>query len=279
MRRFLPLLLLTIDCVHATRVERAPAEGERALEVLTYNVNFGIPGDAETTRVLDDASADLVFLQETTPAWQRAIARPLAKKWPHQQWLHSPGAGGLAVLSKRPFEVKDVIENPNGWFPAMRVVAQTPLGPVQALVVHLHPPVSESGSWVSGVLSTGPVRRAELQHFLATLEPGVPTLIAGDFNEGTSGDAIRELEARGLRSVLPEFTPMAKTWGWDVGAIHLSGQLDHIAASVQLEPLSAKVVAGGRSDHQAVKAAFVRSNALQFLTPAPRGGSLSLSIR
>lgn len=247
--------------------------------MLTYNVNFGIPGDAATVGVLEASTAELVLLQETTPEWQAALSRRLATTWPHQRWLHAPGAGGLAVLSRRPFEVKATLENPTGWFPAMCLIAQTSLGPVQALVVHLHPPVSESGSWVSGYLSTGPVRRAEVEHFLAALEPGLPTLIAGDFNEGTSGDAVRELERRGLRSALPEFDPNARTWGWDVGALHLSAQLDHIAYSAHLEPLTSRVVAGGRSDHQAVMAVFARTDRPAFQTPAPRGGSLSVTLR
>lgn len=278
MRRLLPFVLV-VSCAQPTRVARAPAKGEPVLEVLTFNVNFGIPGDAATAAVLEASTAELVFLQETTPEWERALGAGLAKKWPHQRWLHSRGAGGLAVLSKRPFEVKEVLENPSGWFPAMRVVAQTPLGPVQALVVHLRPPISDSGSWVSGYFGTSPLRRAELEHFLTALDPTLPTLVAGDFNEGTSGDAVQALEARGLRSVLPEFHPNAKTWGWDVGALHLSAQLDHLVVSAQLEPLDAKVVAGGRSDHQAVAAVFARAPPSHVRPPAPRGGSLSFSFR
>lgn len=277
--RPLVIFLLSVGCSHATRVPRAPAAGEPVLEVLTYNVNFGIPGDAATVEVLEGSSAELVLLQETTPEWQAALTRRLSPKWPHQTWLHAPGAGGLAVLSRRPFEVKDVLKNPAGWFPSMRVVAQTALGPVQALVVHLRPPVSDSGNWVSGYLGTGPARRAEVEHFLGSLEPDLPTLIAGDFNEGTSGDAVRALERRGLRTALPEFSPGARTWAWDVGALHLSAQLDHIVYSAHLEPLTSRVVAGGRSDHQAVMAVFARSATKTFQTPAPRGGSLSISLR
>ncbi|MBL8920419.1 MAG: endonuclease/exonuclease/phosphatase family protein [Myxococcaceae bacterium] len=278
MRLLLPLLV-TLGCSHATRATRAPAAGEPVLEVLTYNVNFGIPGDAATVGVLESSTAGLVLLQETTPQWQSASSQRLSLKWPHQTWLHAPGAGGLAVLSRSPFEVKDVLKNPAGWFPSMRVVAQTPLGPVQALIVHLRPPVSDSGSWVSGYLTTGPARRAEVEHFLGSLDPSLPTLIAGDFNEGTGGEAVRELERRKLRSVLPEFAPDAKTWGWDVGALHLSAQLDHIVYSTHLEPLTARVVAGGRSDHQAVMAVFARSGQQDLVTPTPRGGSLSFSLR
>ncbi len=270
------MLLVLVGCAHPPRVARAPKVNEPTLEVMTFNVNFGIPGDAATVALIEQSTAELVVLQETTPEWEAATRAGLTKRWPHQQWVHSAGAGGLAVLSTRPFSAT-VLENKRGWFPALKVVAESALGPVQVLAVHLRPPVSDSGSFVSGYLTTSPLRRDELSAFLAALQPELPTLVAGDFNEGTSGDAVSALHGRGFRSVLPEFVPEAKTWGWDVGSVHLSAQLDHIAASRELEPLSAKVVKGGRSDHQPVVATFVRAPHDAPERPVPHGGSLSFS--
>lgn len=271
-------ILLLVGCSGATRTVREPVADQPFLDTLTYNVNFGLGGDEATLDVLEHATADLVFLQETTPAWEAATRARVGKTYRHQTWLHGEAAGGLAVLSKYPLEVTQVLENRSGWFPALRVVAKSPLGRVQALVVHLRPPVSDSGSFVSGYLTTSPLRRAEVESFLAALEPGLPTIVAGDFNEGTAGDALGLLEGRGFRSALPEFSPSAKTWGWDVGSLHLSAQLDHLVYGPGLEPLDARVLAGGRSDHQAVVARFVAAS-LAVRPPAPHGASLSFSVR
>jgi endonuclease/exonuclease/phosphatase (EEP) superfamily protein YafD len=256
-------------CAHAPRLARTLSPGTPSLTVMTYNVNFGLAGDTSTLEALVGTEADLVFLQETTPNWEAVVRPRVRAQWPYQAWHHSEAAGGLAVLSKRPFEVKAVL-------------AKTALGNVQALVVHLRPPVDDEGSFVSGFFTTGPARKAEVDAFLAALEPGVPTLVVGDFNEGTSGEALRSLETQGFRSVLPEYHPHAKTWGWDVGPLHLSAQLDHIAYGTGFEPLDARVIVGGRSDHQPVIARFTR----EVSTPvkrkwsaAPRGSSLSLSVR
>lgn len=270
------MVLVLVGCAHPPLVARAPKANEPSLEVMTFNVNFGIPGDAETVALIEQSTADLVVLQETTPAWESATRAGLSKRWPHQQWVHSAGAGGLAVLSTRPFTAT-VLENRRGWFPAMQVVAKSALGPVQVLAVHLRPPVSDSGSFVSGYLTTSPLRRDELSAFLTALRKDLPTLVAGDFNEGTGGDAVSALQARGFRSVLPEFEPQAKTWGWHVGSVQLSAQLDHLVASSELEPLSAKVVKGGRSDHQPVVATFVRASREAVERPVPHGASLSFS--
>jgi endonuclease/exonuclease/phosphatase (EEP) superfamily protein YafD len=278
MTRALLLLCLT-GCAHASRTAKAPMPGSPTLTVMTYNVNFGLAGEASTLETLVGADAEVVFLQETTPDWEATVRASTRSKWPYQSWHHSSGAGGLAVLSKRPLEVKAVVANPGHWFPALHVVVTTSLGKVQALVVHLRPPVDDAGSFVSGYFTTGPARKAEVDAFLAALEPGLPTLVVGDFNEGTSGAALQSLEARGFRSVLPEFHPNAKTWGWDVGALHLSAQLDHIVYGAGLEPLDARVVAGGRSDHQPVVASFTRAAAPALRPSPPRGGSLSISLR
>jgi len=278
MTRALLLLCLT-GCAHAPRATKAPAPGAPTLTVVTYNVNFGLSGDAATLQTLTSTDADLLLLQETTPDWEAVVRARVKTTWPYQTWHHSAGAGGLAVLSKRPFEVKAVLANPGRWFPALHVVAKTALGDVQALVVHLRPPVDDAGSFVSGYFTTGPARKAEVDAFTAALVPGLPTLVVGDFNEGTSGPAVQSLEARGLRSVLPEFHPDAKTWGWTVGSLHLSAQLDHITYGAGLEPLDARVVPGGRSDHQPVVASFTHDALPTVKGPAPRGGSLSMSLR
>jgi endonuclease/exonuclease/phosphatase (EEP) superfamily protein YafD len=247
--------------------------------VVAYNLNYGLAGDEETLAAIATTDADVVFLEETNDDWERALRKTLGRTWPHQAFLRAPAAGGMGVISKRPFEVKDVLPNPRAWFAALRVVTQTPIGPVQALVVHLHPPVSEDGDWVKGYLSSSPVRRAELEAWLPTLEPGMPTLVAGDFNEGTSGQALQLLEQRGLRTVLPEFHPGAKTWQWPVGPLLLSAQLDHLAYDARLEPLDARVVRSGRSDHFPVLAEFIRARPETIRPRAPSGTSLSISVR
>src|SRR5262249_47636681 len=151
---------------------------------------------------------------EANAEWRDAAAKVLAKRWPYQRWLDAPAAGGQAVLSRWPFREPEVLGLPPGWFFGFGGGARPPLRPVRVLSVHLHPAVTERGSWVAGYFSTGGVRRAEIETFAESLRSELPTLVVGDFNEGTSGDAVSWLERRGLRSALPEFSPKAKTWRW-----------------------------------------------------------------
>jgi endonuclease/exonuclease/phosphatase family metal-dependent hydrolase len=235
---------------------RPPAEDERHLTVMTWNVNFGVRGDDEARRAILDTDADVVFLQESTPAWERWAREHLSGAYPHQRFDHCCRAGGLAVLSKTPFEVKDIIEAPSGWFPAARVLVETALGQVQVLNVHLHPPVSESGGFVSGYFTTDPVRHDELSRYLVDLDPDLPTLILGDFNE-TRGLAVRTLEDLGFACAVERFTRSAITWRWQLPALDLEQNLDHIFAGPGLRAIDFAVVEAGRSDHLPVVAVLI----------------------
>ncbi|MHB8872954.1 MAG: endonuclease/exonuclease/phosphatase family protein [Myxococcaceae bacterium] len=252
--------LALTNCAHPTRVRRAPAPGEPVLEVMTYNVNFGIPGDPPTLAAIRDEDSDVVLLQETTPEWEASLRQALHLRYPYMSFRHCCGAGGLAVLSKRPFEVRDYLEGPEGsWFPALRLLAQTPLGPVQILSVHLHPPLSAGGGIVSGYFSTPAIRESEIAAFARTLDPALPTLVAGDFNESPSGGVARFLAKNGLVSALPEFAPSQRTWRWTTSVGEVSSQLDHIAYDAHLEPLDVRALEAGRSDHLPVVGLFQRA--------------------
>lgn len=229
------------------------------LSVLSYNVNFGIPGEPSTVDMIRRADADIVLLQETNPAWARALRDELSDMYSHMDFRHCCRAGGLAVLSRYAVDAREYIPAPSGWFPAWRLMAHTPIGDIQLLDVHLRPPVSDSGSWIVGQFTTAGVRLSEIEEYVKHLEPDVPTIIAGDFNESKDGRAVEYLAERGYRSVIAEFAPDQPTWRWQTKVGPLRAQLDHIMYSRQLRPLEAKVLQGGQSDHLPVYSVLERA--------------------
>ncbi len=160
-------------CARPPAAEHPARPNGPSVRVLTYNVNFGIAGDSATIAAIRDADADLVLLQETNAAWERALRASLSGELPQMIFKNRGGAGGLAVLSRLPIlEVELIAPAGEGWFPAVRIVVETAFGRVQALSVHLHPPVSEGGSFVSGVFK---VRRGGRSDHL----PVIAVLIQG----------------------------------------------------------------------------------------------------
>jgi endonuclease/exonuclease/phosphatase (EEP) superfamily protein YafD len=257
------ILLLVAGTVGAAlscsgaRPPRPPTPGRAHVAVMTYNVNYGLAGDGGIVAAIEDVDADLVLLQETTPEWQATLKSSLGEHYEHMVFHHCCGAGGLAILAKHPFVDAGTIEPPaGGWFPAWRIIANTPIGTLQVLNLHLHPPLSESGSVTSGYLTTPPIRKSEVAEFYQHLDPGLPTLIVGDFNEGDGGSAIAYLEERGYRTVVSEFEGRTETWRWNTSVGTVSAQLDHIVYGHGLEPLDARVIQAGRSDHFPVVARF-----------------------
>lgn len=249
-------------CSSPLRGARTPLAPGKSLRVLSYNVNFGIPGDAPTLDAIAERPSDLVLLQETTPYWELALRERFADEFPCMRFRHCCGAGGLAVLSKYDVEELDYIEPPEGgWFPGWRLSVDSPLGALQVLNVHLRPQLGDSGATIGGVLSgamfTPSIRREQIEAYARHLEAGVPTLVAGDFNESESGSALEWLEKRGLRSAVPDFTH-DETWSWPTSVGRVSRRFDHIVYSSELIVASAGVVKAGRSDHLPVFAVIER---------------------
>ncbi|MBM4370021.1 MAG: endonuclease/exonuclease/phosphatase family protein [Deltaproteobacteria bacterium] len=249
---FFFLLPPTGACGPSAQAPLAPSPGRPVLTVLTFNVNYGLRDAPENLDAIRDADADLVLLQETTPELEAAADRQLRELYPHQRFRHCCGAGGLGVLSKHAVEEGPYLESPAGWFPGWWVRVDSPLGRVQALLVHLRPPVSDDGSWVKGYFTTGDVRRRELAAYLEHRDPELPTLVAGDFNEAR-GPALELLAAEGLVDALASFAPGEPTFRWRTSLGTLRFVLDHLFHDEGLRALDAEVLDSGVSDHLPVK--------------------------
>jgi endonuclease/exonuclease/phosphatase family metal-dependent hydrolase len=149
----------------------------------------------------------------------------------------------------------------SGWFDGWIMSFQTTVGNVQVLNVHLRPPVSDRGSWVSGYLSTGDDREREIKQFYARRQNGVPMIVAGDFNDGEGSGVLRWLQGQGMRNALPQFDSDTPTWEWRVSGITLRRRMDHIVYATDLHCYQARVVKGGASDHYPVIGLFgMRTN-------------------
>lgn len=233
---------------------RAPSVGTPQLVVLTYNVNYGIGGDAATLALIEESDAHIIFLQETTAEWQAAIEERVRGRFAYQVWRDPSGryaAGGGAILSHWP--LRDIETSPSaaGWFEAIGAVVESPFGDVRVAGVHLEPAASLGAAMRVSAHHEDEIQ-AHIQAF--ALDGDLPTIIAGDFNEERAG-ALRTLEAMGFVDATDDYHPGVPTFEWPIGAMTLRLQLDHVLHR-RLESLSAHIVSGGRSDHQPVRAAF-----------------------
>jgi endonuclease/exonuclease/phosphatase family metal-dependent hydrolase len=261
----LAIALLSSGCSHdPARQPRAPGP-QPSLRVMTYNVNYGIAGDGPTLEAIETGRADVVFLQEINKPWEASLRARFGAAYPHAIFYPRGGAGGIGVMSRLPIRAQQLIprEESDGWFPALRLVLDSPLGALQVLVVHLRPPVSDGGSFISGHFTSPAIHEKEIALFCKSLDRGLPTMVVGDFNEEEDGRAVGYLAGAEwkMKSALPEFAPDRVTWRWPTALHTFERRLDHIIYDARLEPLSVDVLDAGRSDHFPVVGVFVRVGA------------------
>lgn len=244
--RFVALFSL-ISCgdaepIGSPTVNRVPVAG-RAVKVLTYNVNFEL-FDPATVKAVQAANADLVFLQESTSTWEHAFRDA---GYAYSQFRAHDPDGGMAVLSRMPFQTVEWRTSPVGKFPAWCLRAETALGTLNILAVHLHPPLDENGL-LTGYFTTSDEREVEARHHMACFGRDTD-LAVGDFNEG-EGKAVAVFTAAGLRDATEAHPPAARTWEMLVGSTVLQGRPDHVFVGSEWRATRVEVIEAGGSDHR-----------------------------
>eukprot|EP01129_Flabellula_baltica_P013586 TRINITY_DN6337_c0_g1_i2.p1 TRINITY_DN6337_c0_g1~~TRINITY_DN6337_c0_g1_i2.p1 ORF type:complete len:264 (-),score=41.66 TRINITY_DN6337_c0_g1_i2:307-1068(-) len=155
---------------------------QETLLVCSYNLNYGLCSKS-IRRAIMDCHADVVCMQETNPRWEAYLHQEVRTVYPFRRYVHREDhrfpAGGIAILSKYPFE-DELIESPLGnWFPAHLYRVETPLGIVQILNLHLRPPLHDKFalpiSPVSYFTSIGD-RLTECQYYSELLDQDLPTV-------------------------------------------------------------------------------------------------------
>lgn len=247
------LALFATGCIDGPMLTpRAPTPGVPHITVTSYNVNLDRYDDPDTVAAVGASDADIIALQEVNGPWREVLRATYHDRYPFMAF-EGEASGGLAVLSKHPFEDLGVLTGFDGWHPAWHVVVDSPVGPLQMLQVHLRPPYSRREG-VSSLLEVDETHLNEIRGFSATCADDIPTLVVGDFNEGVEGAAVGFLEDRGYLNALPAFRPGAETWRYEKS---LYGQavdtLDHVLFETNtLDPLNAYVKYIGNSDHYPV---------------------------
>jgi len=260
MKRYLAfaaLIAISSGC-RATRIAETPIGLH--FRILTYNVNWGEPSPDAAAKIIRESGAEIVCLQETTPEWERFLRSALPHEYSFAEFRNSKSrmGGGLAFISRIPGREVAYIPSETGWFDGWIKAFDTAIGPVQVLNVHLRPPVSDSGSWVRGYLSTGDDRLREMERFYGQRRLGLPMIVAGDFNDREHSPVIQWLNSKGMINALPEFDRHTPTWHWRYGLVSLSRRMDHVVYAPELHCCSARVIQAGTSDHFPVEAVFAK---------------------
>ncbi|MEV6582607.1 endonuclease/exonuclease/phosphatase family protein [Streptomyces sp. NPDC051582] len=192
---------------------------ERTPDLLAvqHNVSDENPDPAGTARALAGTGADLLALEELTPAAEPAYAAVFAPRYPY----HAV-AGTVGLWSKHPLaDVRPVDIRPTGvgegWDRGLRATARTPHGEVAVYVAHL------PSLRLSPAHGFGSARRdesAELLGAAIAAEPTDPLILLGDLN-GTVDD-------RGLDPLTSRTEPPARDFAFSWPATLPLARIDQV---------------------------------------------------
>ena len=222
-----------------------PAQtGEVRLELRLVSANLQQSDDAAALRAwLDAQPADLVLLQEVTPA----LARQLAswQDYPHRVLAPEDSPFGLALLSRLPLEGGRVLRDSDA-IPRIEATLRHASQAVSLSLVHPMPPLSPY--WHHK-------RNLGLQVALQrNAARGLPGLLAGDLNASPWSQATRELHALGwyrANDLQATWPALGRGWlgiaidqvlvhgPWRVAEQHLGPDLgaDHLPRRLHLQLL------------------------------------------
>jgi len=262
MNRIFPfLLMLVLSCGCRTTTRTATVPTEPHIRVLTYNVNYGGARPDLAVDIIRRSGAEIVCLQETTRQWEQYLRQELEHDYRVSQFRESKTrmGGGFGFLAKVPAREIAYVPSDTGWFDGWIMQFETGIGPVQVINVHLRPPYSDRGSWISGYFTTSDDRRQEMEKFYQARDPQVPTLVLGDFNDNEHSAVVRWLQGKGLINALPQFDRYHPTWKWETSLVTLKRRMDHILYSPDFDCAAARVIPAGASDHFPVEAILTKA--------------------
>lgn len=251
-------LLLVVACAGCGErplEPREPTPGVAHFTIATYNILDKASRDPGTVEAVGAVGADIVCLQEVTPEWEAILRVRYRERYPHMLFYPS-GSAGLGFLSRFPLEDHKFVPGPNGWHPAWHVHVETPAGWLQVLNVHLRAPEGRGVENLRSIAALSSDHRDSIELFRSQGKDGMPTVVLGDFNEGTDGGAVELLEGIGFRNVLPLYHPGQFTWRHASVGNQFTQTIDHILFDKSLVPLNAYVKTIGGSDHLPVIAHF-----------------------
>jgi vancomycin resistance protein VanJ len=214
--------------------------GTYDVRVLSHNVDAANPDPAKTARHLLDADADVVALEEITPADLKVYKAEFAQVYPHVV-----ARGTVALWSKYPVEESESVDVGFAWTRALRAEVSTPEGKIAFYVAHLASVRIGTSGFTSN--QRNDTIRQLGQQIAAEKLAGV--IVMGDFNGTASDRSLAPLTA-GLRSAQGA---AGFGFGFTWPAKFPMARIDHIMVR-GVVPTKAWVMRSTGSDHRPVVA-------------------------
>ncbi len=216
------------------------------VRLLSANVYAGNPDPARYAEEVRRTGADLVFLQEATPAFIAALdGTGTLAELSHRAVITRTDRFAALVASRWPLLDQEVVEV-DGRPVLVRATVDVGGVPLRLFCVHVVSPFGgRRPEWVRGLRAVGDAVRAEQG----------PVLVAGDFNATWSHREFRRLLDAGLTDgAAARGRPFQMTWPKDRHLVPPVSRIDHVLTTPGLTVTAIWTGRGRGSDHRPVMA-------------------------
>lgn len=240
----LPLFVEASAMAPDSRSVGSPGDGRcpgPVLAIASVNLYFRNADPGPARQWLRKNPADVVVLQEFTPAWQQALAEEIAR-YPHRRLLAREDPYGIALLSRRPLTNARPVDFAGDGLPSL--VADVGLAgrTVQIVGMHTRWPVVPA---LQRLRDRSLVEAARLVR-----ESGRPAVLVGDLNLTPYAPAFgRLLRESGLVDVFAG-RPWRPTW--QAGFWPLALPIDHALVPAEACVAQAGIGPDLGSDHRPI---------------------------
>lgn len=191
---------------------------DKILRTFYANINSQNAEKELLVSYLQAKQPDIVFLVEINTSWAQEIAK-LKIYYPYSEIVLRENNFGLGILSKMPLEVENVFVDRENMVPALFLKAQSPLGPLNLILLHPVPPLGQYATFIRNQYLVA------LSHRVRDIYS--PILVCGDFNTTPWSSIFKEF----LKNSELEFNYGARTpITWPTNRLFPGIPIDHCLA-------------------------------------------------
>jgi endonuclease/exonuclease/phosphatase family metal-dependent hydrolase len=246
-----------------TKFENTPPP-RTPITIATFNINWGNRDIRSTADIIIEANADFVCIQESGSDFENYARTHLRARYPTIMFRGDGNrfpAERFGCLSAHPVRKETFLPAKHGifgtWIVEVGVAGET----IQIANVHLEPvrPADDVLGALSAFGEAEKVHEAEIRRVLEHLAPGLPTVVAGDFNSVSPGAAPKFLVENGFVDSFASVTESADsrpTWRWPTRFLILNGRIDYIIPSRHFNTIESRIADETTSDHSLVVSRF-----------------------
>jgi endonuclease/exonuclease/phosphatase (EEP) superfamily protein YafD len=243
------VIAIALAGVVAPRALGGPSEAEGgsggSLRVMTANAHLGRAPASALVEIARETRADVVSVQELTPALAAELdRRGFARMFPERELHPLEGGTGIGIYARVPISARPAPGGLRNPMLAARVRVRGAAA-VDVFAVHAPPPVRDErvAQW-----------RHDLQGFPAATPDGVVRVLAGDFNATLDHAELRRILDTGYEDAA-DAVGAGLRGTWSSGRRLLPPvAIDHVLADRRCGVRAVSIHAIPRSDHRAVVA-------------------------